>query len=547
MFEARCRQRRSRRPDREITVRSGSDVAESHHADIAGHSTCHPVLLLVACSDDLEVKPLYNPANGRVVIQIEPGRQRQAALRPACAAAASASLDCKKLAAETARRSRTRPATRIDGPFVDPALTKPFYDGPSGCNPTPEMLEQLKLGTDSIIDVCLMDGNEVVVQIERDLFRAWDDARKQGLGGKADDPTAASSASTARVAYGERCIARARRDSVLREDRRRRVLDVRLPRLDRDPDDGHRRPTASVDDAARRHGQPVRQPAVHLLAVRGRPARRDAHERAGHALGAALPQEHRRLRVEPVQRHRDDRVTTRSPARPASSRTRSTRRPTAATFRTRPTRRSRRTCGAACTAASARASSARSCHDADPFIHTPWIDGAKDAQGRPIVPKMGIDADLALGANDTPYALVNAKRPGLEDARSRSSRPRRTRASSATAWAAAAGPIELICAPRRHRLVVDRHHDRDVQPGRSTSTGCRPTRVRRPRRRGRRRRSRSALDFIKSCGDNPIDPACIWKDIPTTLGGDDAGGTLRNPVTPRRTTSSRSRRPRSSA
>ena len=47
------------------------------------------------------------------------------------------------------------------------------------------------------------------------------------------------------------------------------------------------------------------------------------------------------------------------------------------------------------------------CHDADPFIHSPWIDGANDAQGKPIVPKMGVDPDFALGYNDTPYAIVN--------------------------------------------------------------------------------------------------------------------------------------------
>src|SRR3569833_1483845 len=47
------------------------------------------------------------------------------------------------------------------------------------------------------------------------------------------------------------------------------------------------------------------------------------------------------------------------------------------------------------------------CHDNDPFIHSPWIDGAKDAQGNPVIPKMGIDPDFAIGANDTPYSIVN--------------------------------------------------------------------------------------------------------------------------------------------
>jgi hypothetical protein len=49
------------------------------------------------------------------------------------------------------------------------------------------------------------------------------------------------------------------------------------------------------------------------------------------------------------------------------------------------------------------------CHDNDPFIHSPWIDGALDAQGHPVVPKMGVDPDFAIGYNDAPYSIVNAK------------------------------------------------------------------------------------------------------------------------------------------
>jgi hypothetical protein len=52
------------------------------------------------------------------------------------------------------------------------------------------------------------------------------------------------------------------------------------------------------------------------------------------------------------------------------------------------------------------------CHAANPFIHSPWIDGALDAQGRPVVPKMGVDPDFAIGFNDAPYAIVNLKGQG---------------------------------------------------------------------------------------------------------------------------------------
>jgi hypothetical protein len=47
------------------------------------------------------------------------------------------------------------------------------------------------------------------------------------------------------------------------------------------------------------------------------------------------------------------------------------------------------------------------CHDSDAYIHTPWIDGALDASGNQVVPRMGEDDDFALGFNDAPYSLVN--------------------------------------------------------------------------------------------------------------------------------------------
>ncbi len=52
------------------------------------------------------------------------------------------------------------------------------------------------------------------------------------------------------------------------------------------------------------------------------------------------------------------------------------------------------------------------CHSYDAFIHSPWIDGALDANGDPVVPKMGIDDDFALGFLDAPYSLVNAQGQG---------------------------------------------------------------------------------------------------------------------------------------
>ncbi len=46
------------------------------------------------------------------------------------------------------------------------------------------------------------------------------------------------------------------------------------------------------------------------------------------------------------------------------------------------------------------------CHDADPWIHSPWIDTAKREDGTPVIPKIGVHADYVEGYN-RPYSLVD--------------------------------------------------------------------------------------------------------------------------------------------
>jgi len=47
------------------------------------------------------------------------------------------------------------------------------------------------------------------------------------------------------------------------------------------------------------------------------------------------------------------------------------------------------------------------CHSTDAFVHSPWIDGAKDSNDEEVVPRMGENDDFALGFLDAPYSLVN--------------------------------------------------------------------------------------------------------------------------------------------
>ena len=55
-----------------------------------------------------------------------------------------------------------------------------------------------------------------------------------------------------------------------------------------------------------------------------------------------------------------------------------------------------------------------SCHGADAFIHSPWIDGAKHAgNGLSIVPKMGENNDFHISDNSRPYSIINGPSQGF--------------------------------------------------------------------------------------------------------------------------------------
>ncbi|MDB4960875.1 MAG: hypothetical protein JWP01_874, partial [Myxococcales bacterium] len=157
------------------------------------------------CGDDeLEVTVLYNHANGRVMVELTEALGDGQQMFIQTRRGSFGNLDCRTLVTQIAPVEDVS-GTSIDGPVVDNVLTKAFYDGPEWMDPTPEMLAQIALGVDSIIDVCIMDGETMVRGIEMDLFQAWDAARGEGIGGKADDPSGEQRI-TSPVAYGERCV-----------------------------------------------------------------------------------------------------------------------------------------------------------------------------------------------------------------------------------------------------------------------------------------------------------------------------------------------------
>ena len=55
-----------------------------------------------------------------------------------------------------------------------------------------------------------------------------------------------------------------------------------------------------------------------------------------------------------------------------------------------------------------------SCHSNGPFVHSPWIDGAKRSNGKPIVPMLGALPDLPISNPDAPYNIVGGDKLGFQ-------------------------------------------------------------------------------------------------------------------------------------
>ena len=151
------------------------------------------------------------------------------------------------------------------------------------------------------------------------------------------------------------------------------------------------------------------------------------------------------------------------------------------------------------------------CHDNDPFIHSPWIDGALDRAGKPIVPKMGVDPDFALGYNDAPYAIVNLQGQGWTQEKSLVSpeaaactKCHRIGSGRWLDWVSRLDGTdeyfrnvtsdEFLKFEKLHWMPPDLHAEAITEANWAGS------------------KFDKAIQFIKSCGANPS--ACQWRAVP---------------------------------
>ncbi|MGE3542674.1 MAG: PPC domain-containing protein [Kofleriaceae bacterium] len=483
------------------------------------------LLAVAGCSDDgLELTPLYNHANGRIVIELNQELDGQT-LYTRARRGSFGQLDCAKLAAEIAPVDNAS-GTRIDGPLVEIALTRSFY-GPEWANgmPTPEMLAQAALGVDSIIDVCLMDGREVVYKVERDLFAAWDDGRKKGFGGKADEPGGEQSINSP-VAYGERCVGElgeipffektgegtystynclestaipltiTANDGTVSTPQEGRVQRCDNPEYIYDLCEAGPRVASRINEQGTRWVLLCRQSIGGYTSDQF-----DDIAMIGHnpftgktcffqnAVGAKKDGGHV---PHPADREKSQNLWYGVQGGVGGG-------------------------GIQCA----------NCHDSDPFIHTPWIDGAKDQNGRPIVPKMGVDPDMPLGANDAPYSLVNARGQGWRmqkhlvspEANACLKCHRIGDGKWATAWLNRVEGSSFSW----DLLVTDAYkqpnHRYWMPPDTSFAS----------HEAFQSSEFQRAIDFIQDCAENPTNAGCSWQELPDSIGGG-GGGKLRNPV-----------------
>ena len=505
----------------------GADVAESDGTMRTSAATRVAILAtlslaaLPGCEDEFTLTPMYNHANSRVVIQVsrELGGSEQLFVRTR--RGNFGELDCAKLAQEVEPVADTS-GERIDGPLVDQALTVPFYKGDEWMNPTPEMIAEAAKGTDSIIDVCVMDGSKIVWKVERDLFAAWDTARLEGIGGKADDPSGEQRINSP-VGYGEKCVNELGEIPFFEklgdgEYGTYNCLDstpipvtvtktdgtVDAPQTGTVPACDNPQYIYSLCEAGPRVATRINDRGTRWTLLCRKSIGGYASDKYNDiAMIGTNPFTGKTCFFQNALYSKTDGGKVPHPADKEKS----------------------ANLWSGVHGGLGSGIQCSNCHDADAFIHSPWIDGAKDSVGRPIVPKMGVDPDFAIGANDTPYALVNRRGQGW------------TMHQQITA-------PEADACTKCHRMGVGEWKQSYLSRLEGTDSSWNNITTdfaKKPENRYwmppdhtfvsddefNSSEYKAALDFIQSCSG----AACGLKDIPETLGSSEGGGKLRNPVT----------------
>jgi hypothetical protein len=151
------------------------------------------------------------------------------------------------------------------------------------------------------------------------------------------------------------------------------------------------------------------------------------------------------------------------------------------------------------------------CHGESPFVHSPWIDGAKRASGKTIVPKVGENPDFLISNLAAPYNIVAADKLGFQipkqlvsdevGACNNCHRLAGGTAGNFAKWATGTGDDYYSNITDYGKKFENSHWMAPRLDGLDASNWDAS-------------KYGQALQFMQKCNDNPSDPTCIWADVP---------------------------------
>jgi hypothetical protein len=152
-----------------------------------------------------------------------------------------------------------------------------------------------------------------------------------------------------------------------------------------------------------------------------------------------------------------------------------------------------------------------SCHAESAFTHSPWIDGAKRANGKPIIPKIGEHPDFLVSDLSAPYNIVagdklNFKLPKqlVSDEVGACNNCHRLAGNTLkdfANWSTGTGDDYFSNITDFGKKFENSHWMPPRKDGLTDANWATS-------------KYGKALEFMKKCSDNESDPACIWADIP---------------------------------
>jgi len=152
-----------------------------------------------------------------------------------------------------------------------------------------------------------------------------------------------------------------------------------------------------------------------------------------------------------------------------------------------------------------------SCHAESAFVHSPWIDGAKRANGKPIIPKIGEHPDFLISDLSAPYNIVAADKLGFEipkqlvsdevGACNNCHRLAGNTLKNFANWSTGTGDDYFSNITESGKKFENSHW---MPPRRDGITEA----------NWATSKYGQALEFMKKCSNNSSDPTCIWADVP---------------------------------